>query len=245
MKKSIVAASIALALGASTTAQAGFLAGSSTYTVTVEAASCFAFGDCTTLTDNVQGGSFTLSTDATGDAFSVGGYAVGVYTGTPGGVFTTGGPVAGSGTVGSGGEIDLDFAGRTGSAAGFPYLGTPAWNIDNNTKTGGTGNYEGFTSGSDSNLDQTDTTGGTVSLTLSGTHLTLTSSDGVTGWWTGKIVSIGNVGSAWGPFNGTPYSEVYTISVHGPAPVPVPAAVWLFGTGLVGLVGVARRRKTA
>ena len=27
------------------------------------------------------------------------------------------------------------------------------------------------------------------------------------------------------------------------APIPVPAAVWLFGSGLVGLVGVARRRR--
>ena len=29
------------------------------------------------------------------------------------------------------------------------------------------------------------------------------------------------------------------------APVPVPAAVWLFGSGLLGLIGVARRKKTA
>ena len=29
------------------------------------------------------------------------------------------------------------------------------------------------------------------------------------------------------------------------APVPLPAAVWLFGTGLLGLAGIARRKKTA
>ena len=31
----------------------------------------------------------------------------------------------------------------------------------------------------------------------------------------------------------------------GTSAVPVPAAVWLFGSGLLGLVGVARRKKTA
>jgi len=32
--------------------------------------------------------------------------------------------------------------------------------------------------------------------------------------------------------------------VTGPNPVPVPAAVWLFGSGLLGLVGVARRKRS-
>ena len=39
-----------------------------------------------------------------------------------------------------------------------------------------------------------------------------------------------------GPFGG--YNANFNFSV-----VPVPAAVWLFGSGLLGLVGVARRRK--
>ena len=34
-------------------------------------------------------------------------------------------------------------------------------------------------------------------------------------------------------------------SVTVPTVVPVPAAVWLFGSGLLGLLGIARRKKTA
>jgi len=29
------------------------------------------------------------------------------------------------------------------------------------------------------------------------------------------------------------------------APIPIPAAAWLFGSGLLGMVGIARRKKTA
>jgi len=33
--------------------------------------------------------------------------------------------------------------------------------------------------------------------------------------------------------------------VAGVSPVPVPAAVWLFGTALIGMIGFGRRRKAA
>ena len=34
-----------------------------------------------------------------------------------------------------------------------------------------------------------------------------------------------------------------TIHLYGAAVVPLPAATWLFGSGLIGLIGVARRKK--
>ncbi len=42
-------------------------------------------------------------------------------------------------------------------------------------------------------------------------------------------------------FGGTPYGLQLAGSI--PPHIPVPAAAWLFGSGLVGLVGVARRKK--
>jgi hypothetical protein len=45
-----------------------------------------------------------------------------------------------------------------------------------------------------------------------------------------------------GPFAGFNANFNATLS---PAPIPVPAAVWLFGSGLLGLVGIARRKKSA
>ena len=48
------------------------------------------------------------------------------------------------------------------------------------------------------------------------------------------------------------YVNVHTVNYGGGEirgqvivnPVPIPAAVWLFGSGLLGLIGIARRKKT-
>ena len=75
------------------------------------------------------------------------------------------------------------------------------------------------------------------------TGVPITGSD-ATGY-TGELIAAGNIGTAWLFFADTQYSERYDISIvtAGAPPIPVPAAVWLFGSGLLGLVGVARRRK--
>jgi hypothetical protein len=39
--------------------------------------------------------------------------------------------------------------------------------------------------------------------------------------------------------------EIDSVSIDSVSAVPVPAAVWLFGTALIGLVGFSKRRKTA
>lgn len=43
-------------------------------------------------------------------------------------------------------------------------------------------------------------------------------------------------------YNAT-FGGTATVTSYDPGPIPVPAAAWLFGSGLLGLVGVSRRRK--
>ncbi len=52
----------------------------------------------------------------------------------------------------------------------------------------------------------------------------------------------GNVDFAAHVVNYSVNGTTNTGYVGGPAPVPLPGAVWLFGSGLMGLVGIARRR---
>ncbi|GMQ83858.1 MAG: hypothetical protein BMS9Abin06_0602 [Gammaproteobacteria bacterium] len=64
----------------------------------------------------------------------------------------------------------------------------------------------------------------------------------------GFVEAIGRPASGSDPFapatNGQSIAGL-NLGLSDAAVVPVPAAVWLFGSGLVGLVGIARRRKAA
>jgi hypothetical protein len=64
----------------------------------------------------------------------------------------------------------------------------------------------------------------------------------VTGWVLNGATGINDSGqiTGYGDYNGLQRAFLLTpVSV-----VPIPAAVWLFGSGLLGLTGLARKRKT-
>jgi len=65
--------------------------------------------------------------------------------------------------------------------------------------------------------------------------------DGIAGAFTGEIMSSQNGGSSW--FSSNQYGFDYASFNGTVSAVPVPAAVWLFASGLLGLVGLARRKQ--
>ena len=71
-----------------------------------------------------------------------------------------------------------------------------------------------------------------ITLALTGTGLAALESNGLLNF-TGQVSGSLNLNSS-------------TLTVDVSAnPVPIPSAIWLFGSGLLGLVGIARRKKTA
>jgi hypothetical protein len=86
-------------------------------------------------------------------------------------------------------------------------------------------------------------TAASILLTGSSNFILGLSTDGGTSWLAdAAVVSLG--ANAYSVTFGTG-ANVIEVDVQIVPPVPVPAAVWLFGSGLLGLVGVARRKALA
>ena len=240
MKKIILAAVFALLLVGATTSQAAFTPLPDGDYQMVITSGCFAFGNCTTFSsgqfvdngETVTSSQGTFGTGIAGDnvmgiidfTFTTGNIIVNSfsqdsYLATPGGTFALDATNINGmgGSIDSAGNMEFDPTGRIGIFQFFvDFLGAQPWNIDNPSNVGTvTGLYEQWTTGTSTNKAR-----GLIDVieeTLTGASL----QDAGPGVWTGTLVSAGNVGVAWGPFVGTPYTEVYnvTISELGP-PIP-------------------------
>ena len=196
MKKTAIAASLALMFGSGT---AGAVAMSSA-TFTMLDGTGGQVGLDTTVTGSIGGGTWSVASTTPffgvvwnahdGTTFGPGTYTIDTIEG---GVYT--GVVVGAGQIG--GHILFDW----GATADIDVINV--WDVAGSVYT------------------STDVTAGAGT----GANTPITAPDGIRG--------LGMIDGAFVGFNAN-----FDFTA-----VPVPAAVWLFGSGLLGLVGVARRRK--
>jgi archaellin len=79
--------------------------------------------------------------------------------------------------------------------------------------------------------------------------------DGIAGIFTGEIMSSQDGGSSWystnqygfdfTSLNGTVSANAATTANGTVSSIPLPAAAWLFGSGLLGLIGISGRKKAS
>lgn len=142
-------------------------------------------------------------------------------------------------------------AGTWGVASSMPFYGLP-WVASNGVLITGAGAHTWDTA------DTTGASGGVMNFTLGANQIagaikfawgTTTNIDVVNVWdinADGSLTAAVVPGMIDGPFPG--FNAAFNLTspnLVSPTIVPVPAAVWLLGSGLLGLVGVARRKKAA
>ena len=160
-----------------------------------------------------------------GTNFTASNFQVDAVLATSGGTFVQYGSIVGGTIDQSTGAMTLNPTGRMGA---IPTVPGAAWNIPA-TPSGSTA-YANLITGTSANADGSVT--GHAIVPISGTND-----------YNVILVSASNVGTAWGSsFATVPYVETWNVHL---APVPIPAAAWLFGSGLIGLVGIARRKKSS
>jgi hypothetical protein len=117
------------------------------------------------------------------------------------------------------------------------------WELDSSDATNHTFNNTGNISWADdlTYIGHVANAGGPDGTNTTGTVLTSVSGQYVLTPGLYSIVLGGNPLLTTPPAGGF-HNYTFTLST---APVPVPAALWLFGSGLVGLAGLARRQKAA
>ncbi len=136
------------------------------------------------------------------------------------------------------GQMIFTPTGRLGALSAPNTFYDRMLNVDDQTctTTGCTSNgntlWSAFTTGSTSNGTNTITGAPLVSLgDING--------DGVLDYR--AILVLGSkLGSNWDGFVGAPYFEVWNVNIV--SAVPVPAAFWLFSSGLIGILGFIRLR---
>ena len=267
MRKTLLVAGLTTAMGVATSAEAAFTAlADGNYQMTITGG-CFGYGNCQTggfgtLTDNTTANQATtagfaldpnppygsgivgdglmgvINFSLSGGDISVTSFSQDSYLATAGGTYwiRAADLTNMGGSIDNAGNINFDPTGRTAVFENFfDSIGEQEWNRDDSTLAfgAGTGLYEQWTTG----ISTSRVFGIGNTFDITGSLI----DTGIVGEWTGTLVSAGNVGDAWLDFSGAQYSEVFNITIA--STVPVPAAVWLFGSGLIGLIGIARRKK--
>lgn len=161
---------------------------------------------------------------------------------TPVGDIVQYGTLTGGGTLDQNtGQLTITPTGRLNAASSFPAMTDIARNIDdldcdaNGCTTNGNTAWTPLTTLSASN----------EFAVINGAPITSlgdVDNDGLADY-SAILVSGGQYGSAWAGAAGVPYLEVYNVRIEA-APVPLPPAIWLFGSGLAGFAALAKRRQT-